>query len=268
MSATIPPSPFFPDVKFATEEGLLCLGGELSPNVVLDALVRGIFPWPVYIGEEIPDFAIARTSLETPASRPFNAAKWNGFTPDDLDSLDATGEALGWWAPDPRAIFDLNDVHIPRRLARTMRSGKFEVSFDQAFPEVMIACAKAGVRVEEGTWITREFFDVYCRLFELGFAHSAETWMIDPTSGKRRLVGGVYGVAINAFFDGESMFSVETDASKVALFSLLTRLKERGFLLFDLQILNPHTASLGGTEIPRAEYAKRLEKALLTPVKF
>jgi len=268
LSATIPPSFIFPNVEFASDDGLLCIGGELSPDVVIDALVHGIFPWSVYLGEEVAGLGGKTKSENKSDGNKFGAVQWNGYAPDDLESLEDVGETLGWWSPNPRAIFELNDVHIPRRLARTMRSGKFDVTFDQAFPEVMLACAKAGNRIEEGTWITREFFDAYCALFERGFAHSVETWSRDTTSGKRRLVGGVYGVAINAFFDGESMFSVETDASKVALFTLLTRLKERNFQLFDLQILNPHTESLGGVEIPRQEYLLRLEKAASTPIRF
>jgi len=126
----------------------------------------------------------------------------------------------------------------------------------------MLGCANAKGRAGGESWITREFYASYCRLFELGLAHSAECRLGD------RLVGGVYGVAINGFFDGESMFSVERDASKVALVALLRRLKTLGFQLFDLQILNDHTASLGGREIPRAEYLRRLNVALRTPTRF
>ena len=141
----------------------------------------------------------------------------------------------------------------------------------------MLGCAFAGKRQLEGRWIYKEFFCGYCKLFELGFAHSAECWSIDEdyvdaSEEKRRLhrklVGGVYGVALNAFFEGESMFSVETDSSKITLFALLLRLKENGFKLFDLQVLNPHTQSLGGKNIPRDEYMERLDGALRTTANF
>ena len=156
----------------------------------------------------------------------------------------------------------MDNFHVSRRLERTIRNGKFRVTFDEAFPEVMLGCANAKERANGESWITREFYASYCRLFELGLAHSAECWLGD------RLVGGVYGVAINGFFDGESMFSVERDASKVALVALLRRLKALDFQLFDLQILNDHTASLGGREIPRAEYLRRLKLALRAPTRF
>lgn len=292
----IPPSNFFPDVELSSEEGLLAIGGEVVPDSVLDALIHGIFPWPVELGvifseddsyynedsesfEKYPesDFPGASNIL-TGQTLPLSDVEWEGKTPGDLESLKDANSVLAWWAPDPRAVFELDDVHIPRRLQRTMKSGKFLVTFDQAFPEVMLGCALAGSRKREGTWITREFYQGYCKLFELGFAHSVECWKrtdvaerqneVDGQENNLRLVGGVYGVAVNGFFDGESMFSIETDASKVALFNLLLRLKKKGFRLFDLQILNSHTKSLGGIEIPRAEYMRRLADALSVPVVF
>lgn len=319
LKFTVPPSRYFPAVEDSDEDGLLCVGGDVNPNIILDALVHGIFPWPFSIENNEEDDGTDRgdneelttaftedncnslpvinssTAKETndkgsdarsrtideqnekersdvlkDMSLQFQNACWEGKSFEMLERLDNIGsDILGWWSPDPRAIMDLENIHVPKRLQRTMKSGKFIVTYDQAFPEVMIACATAGTRLKEGTWITQEFYRGYCQLFELGFAHSVECWLeYSDDNVKRRLVGGVYGVAINGFFDGESMFSVVADASKVALFSLLTRLRENGFTLFDLQILNPHTQSLGGIEISRTEYLKRLSVALQTGVRF
>ena len=292
MSRSIPQSRFFPPASEASEEGILLVGGYVIPDILVDALVHGVFPWPVYAGEpedysdnseshdasqdsgsetEEEEEARPDLSLFERLSPEIRNASWNGFDYGSLPTIAESGETLCWWSPDPRGIFELDKLHIPTRLRRTMRSSKFQVTFDQAFPEVMLGCAFAGARQEEGSWISKEFFCGYCRLFELGLAHSAECWKIENNESgatERRLVGGVYGVAINGFFDGESMFSVETDASKVALFSLLTRLAEHQFKLFDLQIINSHTQSLGAVEIPRAKYLKRLEDAVLTPATF
>ena len=326
-SFEIPPSRFFPPVEAAEPDGLLGIAfdGALHPDLIVDALVHGVFPWPFTVPDAIDDadfddpndfndededfeefddandfnenndfkefndedededdFAVfdekpdAADALFDALSPRCRNAVWEGFdassllrlgelrvsTTDDPTRPTATREILGWWSPDPRAIFELDDFHVSRRLERTIRSGKFRVTFDEAFPEVTLGCANAKGRANGESWITRVFYASYCRLFELGLAHSAECWLGD------RLVGGVYGVAINGFFDGESMFSVERDASKVALVALLRRLKALGFQLFDLQILNDHTASLGGREIPRAEYLRRLNVALRTPTRF
>lgn len=334
FSFEIPPSRFFPPVEAAEPDGLLGIAfdGALHPDLIVDALVHGVFPWPFTVPEDVADadfsdsndfndededfeefddaddfdenddyedfndedednFAVfdektdAADALFAALSPRCQNAVWEGFdvssltrlgelrvaqnpqnpanlTPDSTFRPAATREILGWWSPDPRAIFELDDFHVSRRLERTIRSGKFRVTFDEAFPEVMLGCANAKDRAGGESWITREFYASYCRLFELGLAHSAECWLGD------RLVGGVYGVAINGFFDGESMFSVERDASKVALVALLRRLKSLDFQLFDLQIINDHTASLGGREIPRAEYLRRLNVALRTPTRF
>ncbi len=140
-----------------------------------------------------------------------------------------------WWSPDPRAIFELEGFHVSRRLARTIRSGKFFVTFDQAFAAVIRACADR----EEGTWITPEMIDAFTELHRLGHTHSVEVWQDGI------LAGGVYGVAQGGLFAGESMFTRLRDASKVALAHLVEHLRERGYTLFDVQYLNDHTASLG-----------------------
>ncbi len=163
-----------------------------------------------------------------------------------------------WWSPDPRAIFELDGFHCSRRLRRTIRSGKFEVTFDQAFARVMMGCANR----EEGTWITQDMLGAYCKLHLLGHAHSVEVWEGDE------LVGGLYGVSIGGMFAGESMFSRRSDASKVALAATFDRLNERGFILFDTQVANDHTRGLGAIDIPRSVYLARLRRALRIKTEF
>lgn len=169
------------------------------------------------------------------------------------------GDPIIWWSPDPRAIFDLQNFHVPRRLAATIKQQKFRVTTNTQFRAVMEGCAADR---EDGTWVTAEMIDAYTVLHERGQAHSLEVWLGDD------LVGGIYGVAIGGFFAGESMFHRVRDASKVALVSLLTHLRDRGFELFDTQIINDHTAQFGAVEIPRAEYLRRLAKAVRKPVGF
>jgi len=165
------------------------------------------------------------------------------FGPDD---------PILWWSPDPRAIIELNGLHISHRLSRTIRSAKFHVTVDQAFPAVLRGCADR----EGGTWLTREMILAYQRLHRLGIAHSVETWH------QSKLAGGIYGVAIGGLFAGESMFARVSDASKVALVFLFERLRQRGYQLFDTQVLTGHTGRMGGIEIPRRDYLVRLRAAL------
>ncbi len=172
--------------------------------------------------------------------------------------FDEDGPIL-WWSPDPRAIFELDGLHISRRLRRTLGSGKFSVTFDQDFAGVIRGCA---ARPAQGTWITADMISAYEKLHALGHAHSVEAWH----DGK--LAGGLYGVAVNGLFAGESMFTSVRDASKVALASLMERLRERGFRLFDIQFRTEHTTRLGAIEIPRAAYLKRLREALRVAVTF
>lgn len=162
------------------------------------------------------------------------------------------GDPILWWSPNPRAVFDLNRFHISHRLARTIRSGKFQITMNQQFSAVMRGCG----RRKEGTWITRDMIAAYEHLHELGHAHSVESWQ------EGELAGGVYGVAIGGLFAAESMFYRRTDGSKVALAALVQRLRERGFELLDTQFVTEHTASLGAFEIPRADYLLRLRAAI------
>ena len=206
----------FPDPARAEPEGLICVGGDLSPRRLLTAYRQGIFP---YFSDDTP---------------------------------------ILWWSPDPRGIIELDGLHVSRRLARTMRSGKFFVTFDQAFPAVIRACAQR----EEGTWITQGMIAAYTELHRQGHAHSVETWQDGA------LAGGVYGVTVAGMFAGESMFTRRRDGSKVALVHLVEHLRQRGYVLFDVQYVNDHTESMGAIEIPRNEYLARLKEALRREVSF
>lgn len=163
--------------------------------------------------------------------------------------------AIYWYDPDPRAILPLEAFHVPRRLGRTVRQEPFAVRVDTAFHNVIEACA-APAPGRESTWISAEIIEAYDRLHRLGFAHSVEAWR------EGQLVGGLYGVAINSFFAGESMFSQERDASKVTLIHLVKRLKAKGFLLLDIQFLTDHFRQFGAVEIPRRNYKRLLAQAL------
>lgn len=168
------------------------------------------------------------------------------------------GWPICWWSPDPRAIFELGELRVPRRLARTMRSGKFSVTVNRCFGQVIRGCADR----PEGTWLTAGMITAYECMHRLGYAHSVEIWC------DAQLAGGLYGVAIGGFFAGESMFARVRDASKVALVETGRRLHARGFQLFDTQFINDHTARFGATLIPRDEYLLRLKRALQAPIRF
>ena len=197
---------------FASPEGIVGVGGDLSVETLLTAYRAGIFPW---------------------------------FNEDD---------PVIWWSPDPRAIVPFETFHVPKSLDRTLKRHPYRITRNAAFDDVVKGCA---VRREEGTWVTADVIRSYGELHRAGHAHSLEVWQ------DRDLVGGIYGVAIGGFFAGESMFYREKDASKIALVSLVRYLQHRGFILFDTQILNDHTARFGAIEIPRSDYMARLERALL-----
>jgi leucyl/phenylalanyl-tRNA--protein transferase len=202
---------------WADPEGLVAVGGDLSPRRLLRAYRRGVFPWY------------------------------------------HEGGPILWWSPDPRAVIELDGLHVSRRLRRTIRSGRFQVTVNRAFAAVVRGCAD---RPGEGTWITPAMARAYAELHRLGHAHSVEAWR----GGE--LAGGLYGVAVGGLFAGESMFSRASDASKVALAFTVGRLRERGFRLFDIQVPTEHTARLGAVTIPRREYLARLRAALRCPARF
>jgi leucyl/phenylalanyl-tRNA--protein transferase len=221
VQRVLPKSKFFPPAELAEPEGVVMFGGQLTPEWLLDAYSHGIFPWPIFDGTEI----------------------------------------MVWWSPDPRAIFELDQVHVSRRLARTRRSDRFEVTCDRDFRGVIGGCASAAGRVGN-TWLTPRMIEAYTRLHELGHAHSVEVWR------ERELAGGIYGLAIGGFFAGESMFYRVRDASKVALAVLVDHLRGRGFSLFDIQQCTPHTRRLGAVEISRQTFLERLAAALADNVSF
>ncbi|MBV9991534.1 MAG: leucyl/phenylalanyl-tRNA--protein transferase [Alphaproteobacteria bacterium] len=165
---------------------------------------------------------------------------------------------LFWVSPERRGIIPLDAFHIPKRLKRTVRSDRFSVTTDLSFVDVMMGCAAPAPDRDE-SWINAEILRLYTALHASGYAHSVETRL----DGK--LVGGLYGVALGAAFFGESMFSRETDASKVALVHLVARLKAGGFELLDTQFLTAHLARFGTIEIPRDDYLSRLRKAIARP---
>jgi leucyl/phenylalanyl-tRNA--protein transferase len=211
---------YFPPPTATSPDGLLCVGGRLAPEWLLDAYGHGIFPWPVW---------------------------------DD--------EPMAWWSLDPRAIFEFECVRISRRLARTLRSGKFTVTCNRDFAGVIDGCATAGDR-QEGTWLTPAMIAAYRRLHELGHAHSVEIWH------DGQLAGGTYGVSIGGLFAAESMFYRVRDASKVAVIALLAHLQSRGYELCDIQQWTPHTGRLGAIMIPRCDYLRRLADVVDQPVTF
>ena len=166
-----------------------------------------------------------------------------------------TENPVTWWSPDPRGILPLEQLHIPRRLERTIRSGKFHFTFNQAFAEVIRGCAQPAPGREQ-SWIGPAFIQAYTELYHSGHTVSFEVWQGD------QLAGGLYGVKIGKFFAGESMFSRVRDASSVALVLAAQTLKGEGCRLFDLQMVTPHTARFGAVEISRFEYLELLRFAL------
>ncbi|MBX9688868.1 MAG: leucyl/phenylalanyl-tRNA--protein transferase [Candidatus Obscuribacterales bacterium] len=194
------------------------MSGELSPQLLISAYSMGVFP---------------------------------------MGDSENPGAELRWYAPDPRCIFDLDNFHIPKRLARTYRQGIFELKVNSEWRRVMELCA-----ARESTWITDEIYDAYTALHEMGKAHSVEAYY------EGELAGGLYGVSLGGAFMGESMFHTVTDASKIALIYLVQRLKERGFVLLDCQFMTSHLSTFGAREISQLEYMRRLQAALKLNVSF
>lgn len=202
----------FPDVSKALRDpdGLLAAGGALTPDWLLAAYRRGIFPWY------------------------------------------SDGQPILWWSPDPRMVLFPEEIIIRRSLAKRIRNGGFTVTLDRDFGAVIEACASSRLK-QEGTWITPEMTAAYLSLHDLGYAHSFEVWR------EERLVGGLYGVALGNVFFGESMFTREPDASKVALVHLARHLQARGPGLIDCQMHTHHLASMGARDIARAHFLDYLD---------
>jgi leucyl/phenylalanyl-tRNA--protein transferase len=217
----------FPDVSEALTmdaPGLLAAGADLSPQRLLLAYQHGIFPW---------------------------------FS---------EGQPILWWSTDPRMVLETSHFKVSESLKKTLRrversrlgGGRWQVTFDTAFEQVMRACA-APRRDGPGTWISEDIIDGYTGLHEMGYAHSSEVWL------EGELVGGAYGVCIGRMFYGESMFARVSDASKVALAYLVAFLHSQGVRLVDCQQETGHLASLGAAPIPRAQFLKHLRSAIREP---
>ena len=205
----------FPPLNYALEEpnGLLAVGGDLSPPRLISAYKQGVFPW---------------------------------YSEND---------PLLWWSPDPRAIILLEELKINRTLNKFLKKMPFTVTINQAFSQVINYCSDAPFRKED-TWIVPEMQQAYQALHQLGYAHSIEVW------DQQKLVGGLYGVAINGFFSGESMFYKKSNASKVALVYLAQHLKNQGINFIDCQLLNPFLKSMGAIEITRDHFILQKNEAL------
>ncbi len=208
----------FPPIEQALAEpnGLLAAGGGLTPERLLDAYSRGIFPWPV--------------------GRP--------------------GDPLLWFSPEPRMVLFVDELRVSRSLRKRVASERYETRVDTAFRDVIDACAQVPRGGQGGTWITPGILEAYTELHRRGYAHSVEAWRED------RLAGGLYGIALGRVFFGESMFALESDASKVALVHLVALLQHQGVPLVDCQQETPHLASLGARPIPRARFAAHLAELI------
>lgn len=209
----------FPPTATALHEpnGLLAVGGDLSPGRLIHAYQQGIFPW---FSEEDP---------------------------------------ILWWSPNPRAVFFPDKLHISRSLAKTNKKPNWQVTINNHFAEVVHACANQRVD-NEGTWITEEMIEAYCKLHKLGHAHSVEVWF------DNKLVGGLYGVSVGRAFCGESMFHQKTDASKVALLRFAKHFELNGGQLIDCQVGNPHLFSLGAINLQRERFLMKLNIAQQQPM--
>jgi len=204
----------FPPAWLARSDGLLCIGGDLTPKRLLLAYKNGIFPW---------------------------------FSKD---------EPFLWWSPDPRLVLFPKEVNISKSLNKKIKRNLFKVTIDNAFEQTIVSCAGPRKNDHEGTWLVDEMIDSYINLHTLGYAHSIETWRDD------KLVGGLYGVCLGGSFFGESMFSFESDASKIALVALANHLKKQHFDLIDCQVTTGHLLSMGACEISRNSFLDIINKSV------
>jgi leucyl/phenylalanyl-tRNA--protein transferase len=200
----------FPPVSEA-EDGVLAVGGDLSPERLMAAYRQGIFPW---------------------------------YNP---------GDPIIWWSPDPRCVLFPEDLHISRSMQRLLRRNLFQVTYNHAFDQVIHHCQQTFRPGQEGTWITDEMKDAFIRLNRLGLASSIEVWR------ESRLVGGMYGVDLGHVFSGESMFSLVSNASKIALILFMRDFAKKGGILLDCQVYSPHLARMGATEISRDAFIDYLD---------
>ncbi|KFF15245.1 leucyl/phenylalanyl-tRNA--protein transferase [Flavobacterium hydatis] len=201
---------FFPPVSEANYDGILAIGGDLSPERLQLAYRSGVFPW-------------------------FNE-----------------GEPILWWSPNPRMVLFLDELIVTKSMRNILNRNIFKVTFNQNFRDVISNCQKIKRDGQNGTWISNNMIESYCKLHEMGFAKSVEVWENDV------LVGGLYGVDLGHVFCGESMFSKVSNASKVAFIALVNKLKEENYKLLDCQVYNPHLESLGCQEIERDFFMQTL----------
>ena len=201
---------FFPPVSEANFEGIIAVGGDLSPERLLLAYKSGIFPW----FEE--------------------------------------GDPILWWSPNPRMVLFFDELVISKSMRNILNRNIFRVTFNQNFREVISNCQKIKRQGQNGTWITNDMIDAYCKLNELGIVKSIEVWQND------QLVGGLYGIDLGHVFCGESMFSKVSNASKVAFITLANQLKTANYKVLDCQVYNEHLESLGCREIGRTDFMKLL----------
>jgi leucyl/phenylalanyl-tRNA--protein transferase len=202
----------FPPVHLAEQEGVLAIGGDLSPERLLKAYSLGIFPW---------------------------------YNP---------GEPILWWSPDPRFVLFPDRLKVSKSMRPYFNQGKFQVSFDQCFEEVIRQCGQQIRNGQSATWITEDMIQGYVKLHQMGYAHSVEVWK------EKDLVGGLYGIALGSIFFGESMFTRVNNASKFGFISLVRTLKARGYWLIDCQQETNHLGSLGAEPIPRTSFMEYLER--------
>ncbi|MGM0424745.1 MAG: leucyl/phenylalanyl-tRNA--protein transferase [Thermodesulfobacteriota bacterium] len=207
----------FPDPAREDVDDLLAIGGDLSPQRLISAYSKGIFPW---------------------------------FSQDS---------PILWWSPDPRMVLFPSELHIPRRLQRTLAQGRLQVSLNLDFQAVITSCASVKRKGSAGTWIVPSMIQAYTKLHQLGYAHSLEVW------DQESLAGGIYGVALRRAFFGESMFHRVTNASKVALVYLARRLQEQGFYFLDCQQSSRHLQGFGARDISRKSFLQLLKKAQQEP---
>ena len=207
----------FPPPEEARPEGLVAIGGDVSPERLLLAYAQGIFPWP------------------------------SGDLP------------LLWFSPDPRSVLTLDTFHMPRSLERAARRTRLNIRADSSFAQVIESCAEVPRATQDGTWITDELRGGYLALHQLGHAHSVEAFDGDT------LVGGLYGVSLGKAFFGESMFTRESDASKIAFLTLMAQLDRWGFSLIDCQVQTDHLRRFGATDWPRSRFLRTLRRVIGEP---
>lgn len=204
----------FPPPELAEPNGLLAVGGDLTPERLIAAYRRGIFPW---------------------------------FSEND---------PILWWFTSPRLILYPDELRIPKRLNREIKKGSFSVTFDCAFPRVIQACADVRRQNDEQTWITDEMISSYIKLHKRGYAHSVECWQND------KLAGGLYGVALDRIFFGESMFTKITNSSKICFVNLVQRLQLHNFRLIDCQMTTGHLLQFGAREISGRTFQQELQNSI------